>query len=165
VSQSGVYDVIRLDQPVAVLVDKEGRVIRSPETEAEIAALRSRIAQLEALMNERSGSNNDSADIIRAAAHRLLDEYMDANVAFRAECDRAKKYVHESENLNQAIRLHAAVDSLSHAYAAVKNGHNAVEQLRKYISRECAPSCGPVSAADILGVVRKEIEAVKTEGT
>ena len=35
-----------------VLVDSEGRVIRSPETEAEIAALKSRVAELEAAGRE-----------------------------------------------------------------------------------------------------------------
>jgi hypothetical protein len=105
------------------------------------------------------------ADAIRAAAHRLLDEYMDVEIAFRADCDREKKYVCESQNLNKAVRLHAAVDALAHVYAAVKNGRNAVEQMRKHIARENEPSCRPVSAADILGVVLKELEPADTEGT
>jgi hypothetical protein len=110
-------------------------------------------------------SHDKHADIIHAAAHRLLDEYMDAQTVFRSDCDRAKKYVYDSPNLNQGIRLHAAVDSLTHVYAAVKNGRDAAELVRKCISRECEPSCQPVSAADILSAVLKELESATTDGT
>jgi hypothetical protein len=103
------------------------------------------------------------ASIVRSAAHRLLDEYMDALVAFRADCDRAGKYDHGSLNLNTAIRRHAAVESLVHVHAGVMNGHDAGALLRKCISRECEPSCRAVSAGEFLQAVLNEIEAVKME--
>lgn len=51
-------------------------------------------------------------------------------------------------------------------HAGVMNRHDARALLRKCISRECEPSCGPVSASDLLQAVLKEIEASeKPEGT
>ncbi len=99
------------------------------------------------------------AEIIRSAAHRLLDAHMEAQAAFKADCDRAKKYDNDSPNLNKAIRLDAAVDSLVYTHAAVVNGRDAAETLRVYIARENEPHCLPVSAADILQEVLSEVTA------
>ncbi len=99
------------------------------------------------------------AEVIRAAAHRLLDTQMELQAAFKADCIRAGKYDHGSPNLNKAIRVGSAVDALVYTHAAVTNGLDAAEILRVYIQRENEPSCIPVSAAELLQEVLKEITA------
>lgn len=97
------------------------------------------------------------AEIIRAAAHRLLDARMEAQAAFKADCVRAGKYDSDSQNLNKSIRIDAAVDALVYTHASVVNGLDAAETLRKYIDRENEPSCISVSAAEILRDVLNEV--------
>lgn len=99
------------------------------------------------------------AEIIRMAAHRLLDTQMELQAAFKADCDRVKKYDQGSPNLNKAIRVGSAVDALVYTHAAVINGRDAAEILRVYISRENEPHCIPVSAAELLQEVLEEITA------
>jgi hypothetical protein len=99
------------------------------------------------------------AEIIRAAAHRLLDAHMEVQAAFKADCDRADRYDRDSPNLNKSIRLEAAVDSLVYTHAAVVNGRDALATLRAYIARENEPHCLPVSAASLLQEVVDEITA------
>lgn len=98
------------------------------------------------------------AEVVRAAAHRLLDALMEAQAVFKADCDRAGRYDRDSPNLNKAIRIDAAVDALVYTHAAVVNGRDAAETVRLYIKRENEPHCLPVSAAELLGEVLKELE-------
>lgn len=48
------------DSGTTILVDTHGRVIRSPETEAESAALKARIAELEATIKQMEEDERDA---------------------------------------------------------------------------------------------------------
>ena len=99
------------------------------------------------------------AEIIRSAAHRLLDAHMEAQAAFKADCDRANKYDRDSPNLTKSIKIDAAVDALVYTHAAVVNERDAAATLAIYIARENEPHCLPVSAAALLQEVADEITA------